>query len=593
MERLGLVNQAFNATPSFNAVKLFCNLDYVNVFYNKLSMYLSTGAGLKDQTKEALQTKRSKREIDHGDGEVQHVHGDGSGGGDVAATGEESKQRSMDDRAHFKSGSPLSQTMHSPQSAFSHLTGRSSFVTKESKRTSPASSKTDVRKRSLIEMVPGLYQLERKISILEAKFESLSAGPTNLELVQQARDLQNRDSSSTAAGDMWQAMNLVRRIEVTEGAIDGITAMLDDINEQLKKMKDNSPDTKLQELSKKLKNVSDSSLGKSEGLQAKLAEIEGRLKNIVNKSDLKPFITVKKMNEMMEFKLQNYRQVSPTAPKSPKTTISSKLAQTDTVETSSQPAQTSPTMSGQPAETASNENANDEYAQRNSATPSSEQALPGTTATTPLSERVEGEQADFDGTAFSDVDSIDAASLRAEQGKRSERRGSLTTEAFEELYRTMHDWSGFREEAAQKINDLEEVLSSKGDKSTLFSLEQELKNLAEIQSTLKNSQEQVKYELNKLAEIKNRPVFESIASQHDLNQLEDSLDGQLETLSKSLQEMKQNFFQLYEMKETVGGLKESEDHIKSDMESIRREIMKITKQLDEEQGKVMGHGDVP
>ena len=515
------------------------------------------------------------------------------------------KQRSPDEAAQCKADSPQLQLSsmaksraHSPQSVVHGLAGRSfSSVAKESsKRTTPASSKTDVRKRSFIEIVPGLYQLERKISILEAKFESLSAAPTNLELVQQARDMQSRESSTTAAGDMWQAMNVVRRIEVAEGAIDGITTMLDDITEQLKKMKENCPDNKINELSNKFNDMI-TNPGKSDELQAKLKEIDGKLKNIVYKTDLKPYITVTKINEIMDNKLQNYRQVSPVGPISPKKTISSKLAQTEVIETSSQPAQTSPTVSRAQTDeqaqsettrmqstTASQANATEsdeveklpedaaeeEGAATTTTAPNGEQA-PGMTEVTPESKR-----------ADSEMESVEAASLGDGKQERDERRGSINTQAFEELRITMQKWADFREDVAQKIKYLEESLSNYVDNNS--SIQQELTNLAHMQSTLKNKQEQVQAELNKLMEMQSRPVIDPIASQQDLSQLESSLDAQLQALSKSLQEMKHNFFQLYEMKETIGGLKESDDHTKSDIENIRREIMKIVKQLEEEQG---------
>jgi hypothetical protein len=552
----------------------------MQVLYIQRTIYSSTDGRPEGQakqgeeeTKESLQSKRST--------------------GEMKIIGEAESCKRTSDQKDFKITD--SRISYSPaQSSLHNLAGRSvASTTRESKRTSPASSKTDVRKpRSLHEMPPGLYQLERKISILEAKFESLSAAPTNLELVQQARDLQSRDSSTTAAGDMWQAMNLVRRIEVTEGAINGITAMLDDISEQLKKMKENCPDGAFQELSSKLENMSSTNLGKSDELRAKLAEIDGKLRNIVHKTDLKPFITVKKMNEMMADKLQNYRQLSPTVPKSPKKTLSSKIAQTEVIETSSQPAQTSPTQevssneaaqpltSGEAAEeTRSNEQPQtetttltegDDQVPAKSATPNSDQAAPETTATTPFSERAGSEQADYEGTVFSEAESVDVESLQIEE-RGDERRGSLTAEAYEELCATMQNWSVFREEAAQKISDLEERLSNTVDKNSLLNLEKELKNLAEIQS--------------KLSEVNDRPLIGPIASQKDLTSLETSLDGQLQAFTKSLQDMKQKFFQLYEMKETIGGLKESEDQMKSDIDHIRREIVNIMKQLDDEQGK--------
>ena len=574
--------------------------------FNLLYTYYSADGSLEGQTKqtkeemkESLQRKRSTGEMKVvGEAESRKSSDQKNvESADMKNTKGESK-RNLDEKAQFKTNSSLSGITYSPeQSPLHNLAGRSAAsTTKESKRTSPASSKIDMRKRSFIEMAPGLSQLERKISILEAKFESLSAAPTNLEIVQQARDLQSRESSTTAAGDMWQAMNLVRRIEVAEGAIDGITAMLDDINEQLKKMKENCPDGSLKGLSNKL--------GKSDELQAKVAEIDEKLRNTVHKTDLKPYITVKKMNEMMEYKLQNYRQLSPTVPKSPKKTISSKLAQTELIETSSQPAQTSPTQeasSDEPAqpvtsgeladETRSTEQQqteqeatteSDDQVPAKSTTPNSEQAAPETTATTPFSERAGSEEADYDGTAHSEAESVYVESYRTEE-RGDERRGSLTTEAFEELCMTMQSWCDFREEAAQKIRDLEECLSNTVDKNSLLNLEQELKNLAEVQSTLKNSQEQVENELNRMSD---RPLVESIASQQDLTKLETSVDGQLHAFTKNLQEMKQNFFQLYEMKETIGCLKESEDQMKSDIDHIRREIMKIIKQMEDEQGMI-------
>lgn len=555
---------------------------------------------------ESLQTKRDSTGELKIVGEAGSHKSTSSDQQQVKDTDSDIKQRSPDEAAQCKADSPQMQVSsmtksrtHSPQSVVHGLAGRSfSSVAKESsKRTSPASSKTDVRKRSFIEIVPGLYQLERKISILEAKFESLSAAPTNLELVQQARDMQSRDSSTTAAGDMWQAMNVVRRIEVAEGAIDGITTMLDDITEQLKKMKENCPDDKINELSNKFKDMI-TNAGKFDELQAKLNEIDGKLKNIAYKTDLKPYITVKKINEVMDNKLQNYRQVSPAGPNSPKKTISSKLAQTEVIETSSQPAQTSPTVAraqtdGQAqsettriqSTTASQASAteSDEVeklpedaaeeegaATTTTTTPNGEQA-PGMTAVTPESKR-----------AYSEMESVEAASLRAGMQERDERRGSINTQAFEELRITMQNWADFREDVAQKIKCLEESLSNYVDNNS--SIQQELTNLAHMQSTLKNKQEQVQAELNKLMEMQSRPLIDPIASQQDLSQLESSLDAQLQALSKSLQEMKHNFFQLYEMKESIGGLKESEDHTRSDIENIRREIMKIVKQLEEEQG---------
>ena len=226
--------------------------------FNLLYIYSSTDGSLegqtkqtKEETKESLQRKRSTGEMKVvGEAESRKSPDQRNvKSADTKDTKGESK-RNLDEKAQFKTDSSLSRITYSPAQLSLHdLAGRSvASTTKESKRTSPASSKTDMHKRSFIEMAPSLYQLERKISILEAKFESLSAAPTNLEIVQQARDLQNRDSSTTAAGDMWQAMNLVRRIEAAEGAIDGITAMLDDINEQLKMMKENCPENKLENM---------------------------------------------------------------------------------------------------------------------------------------------------------------------------------------------------------------------------------------------------------------------------------------------------------------------------------------------------------
>lgn len=429
----------------------------------------------KDETKQQTDSTEVKDKKD----EVRQQSG---------GTGEKDKKHEIKQ----KSASPLmrhSSVLTAKSRSPSPQARSVSATTKASKRSSAGTSRTEIHRKSLLDLpAQSVFQLERKISILEAKIDALGAVPTNVEIVQQARDLQrDSQSSTTAAGDMWHTMNIVRRIEVAEGAIDGITTMLDDINQELRKTKENSFEQRLNDLSNELKNATEKfehetptvndkeakpiteimlSTTVAEKLENKMSQVEKMLDNMVSKNDLKSFLTIEKMNEMIDLKMQHF-----------------------------------------------SENTTKDH---------------------------------------------------------EEEQTGNSTDAFTELYTKIAKWTNFRDEISKKVEEIYDSLSNTVDKSALMELKTEINELVESQSLAKNDQ----------------PTEPPVTLQ-DFQKLKDSMEENLQYANKNLQELKQNFFPFYEMKETVINIKDAEDLIKCDIENIRKELLKVLKQLDDQQGSLL------
>lgn len=416
-----------------------------------------------------------------------------------------------------------------------------------SRRPSSISSNKGVRKQSIPVTVPGLHQLERKMSILEAKFESLSSAPRNLET---ANEIQNEESKTTAAGNSRQVTNLVRRIEVIEGTIGGITASLDDVKKQLKKIKDFNFEEKFKDIFQKLnqkpsvvqkmeessdekfKKVSENfnrkpgvvnTMGESfDEIKIKLSKLDEKLKNVLYKSDLKEYVTGEKMKETLERRLQNY----------------------------------SPTKS----------------AVRDSAEIPSDTESVATKSATPNTNSVDNNE-----TALSEVGDDEG---KVYGGK--ENIGNMPSEASEEFYNTMSD---FCKKTERKIRELEKCLSNTGNNrhSSTEHFEKELKNIRDVQSSLQNSQKKIENDLNNLLE--NPSHYTHAASQNIPSELNNSTEDRLQSMAENLLEMKQRLFGLNDIKETIRNLKESEDIVRSDVDNVHTELAKIMKYFEEEQGK--------
>ena len=437
----------------------------------------------KDETTQQTDSTEVKDKKD----EVRQQSGD---------TGEKDKKHEIKQKAAsplMRHSSVLTAKSRSPSPQARSV----SATTKASKRSSPGTSRTEIHRKSFLDLsAQNVFQLERKISILEAKIDALGAVPTNVEIVQQARDLQrDSQSSTTAAGDMWHTMNIVRRIEVAEGAIDGITTMLDDINQELRKTKENSFEQRLNDLSNELKNATEKvehetpavndkeakpitaeillSTTVAEKLENKVSQVEKMLDNMVSKNDLKSFLTIEKMNEMIDSKIQNLKSTAPTT----------------------------------------SENMTKDH---------------------------------------------------------DEEQTDNNTDAFTELYMKIEKWSNFRDEISKKVEEIYDSLSNTVDQSALMELKTEINKLVESQSLAKNDQ-----------------PTEPLVTLQDLQKLKDSMEENLQYANKNLQELKQNLFPFYEMKETVMNIKDAEDLIKCDIENIRKELLKVLKQLDDQQGSLL------
>ncbi|XP_049948367.1 uncharacterized protein LOC126456667 [Schistocerca serialis cubense] len=72
-------------------------------------------------------------------------------------------------------------------------------------------------------------RLERKVSKIQAELKKLDALPTNEDLIRRSRV----SSDSTPVKDMWQFLNLTKRLDAVEEGIERLTSVLQDIAKQI------------------------------------------------------------------------------------------------------------------------------------------------------------------------------------------------------------------------------------------------------------------------------------------------------------------------------------------------------------------------
>ena len=156
----------------------------------------------------------------------------------------------------------------------------------------------------------------------------------------------------------------------------------------------------------------------------------------------------------------------------------------------------------------------------------------------------------------------------ANEEERLEQPRKHSQNVFQELFQKIDSWSNFRDEISQKIDDIFETLSNAVDKRALIDLKAEVKDLMHAQSSI------------------NEQLKEPLVTAQELQQMKEMMEEKLQYLHKSLQELSQNLFPFYEMKETISSIKDSEDLLKCDIDNIRKEVLKLKKQVDEEHGEL-------
>lgn len=140
-----------------------------------------------------------------------------------------------------------------------------------------------------------------------------------------------RRDSKTPAGDMWHVLNINRRVEAAEAAIQGMTNLIDTINSEVDELKNNSTnntdngdnDNKKERnnnannnnnngsISKQEQDIVKKMAGKLKSYDGRFNDLESKMTNMVVQSDIKDLCTEDKVKEMIK---ENFDNFEPTFP---------------------------------------------------------------------------------------------------------------------------------------------------------------------------------------------------------------------------------------------------------------------------------------
>ncbi|XP_076448824.1 uncharacterized protein LOC143285432 isoform X2 [Babylonia areolata] len=122
------------------------------------------------------------------------------------------------------------------------------------------------------------HQLENRVAEIAKALENLNALPTTHEFLIEVKG--DVPSNKRAVNNMWQSMQMKKKVETNEEGIEKLTSMIEDLMVELNGLK-----TENEALRKSMKGIVDLDF---EGLLKRLSELEKLSKDLVSKFDLLP-----------------------------------------------------------------------------------------------------------------------------------------------------------------------------------------------------------------------------------------------------------------------------------------------------------------
>nr|XP_006819197.1 PREDICTED: putative uncharacterized protein C16orf96-like [Saccoglossus kowalevskii] len=134
------------------------------------------------------------------------------------------------------------------------------------------------------------HVLEDKVSRLENQIDALNSLPSNEELMERSRSLEK----TTPVSDMWQQMQLQKRVDANEEGIAKLMSMVDDMLAEVNSLKNEAVDWKqnIKDLNEKMEQLS------SQNIDKRLSKLESSTPNKDKLDELQRLIN--ELNEKVE-----------------------------------------------------------------------------------------------------------------------------------------------------------------------------------------------------------------------------------------------------------------------------------------------------
>ncbi|XP_022780651.1 glutamine-rich protein 2-like isoform X6 [Stylophora pistillata] len=195
--------------------------------------------------------------------------------------GIEKKEKEIEDNGHFKAAFSLLKTKQESL--------QNGDKGEDVERSTGGRGNTDKIPFPVAALsAPFQSSLESKVASIEKRLDVLDDLPSNAEILQRAK--QKKDGR-TPVGDMWQFININRRLGATETGIDKLTSLLDTMMKEVSDVKETAAE--IDELKNKL--------AKLEKLNSSLSERISALESVDNSEERK------KMEDLLK-EMQNLKK---------------------------------------------------------------------------------------------------------------------------------------------------------------------------------------------------------------------------------------------------------------------------------------------
>eukprot|EP00111_Clytia_hemisphaerica_P021025 TCONS_00061998-protein len=156
------------------------------------------------------------------------------------------------------------------------------------------------------------FHNSRRSSLINQRLSSLKGNPSFNDTI--VRGTLERGNSQTPAGDMWHVLNINRRVEAAEAAIQGMTNLIDNINTDLYEMRSNNSSDVIRTQSPSFgKNLNDMSDGGEwaqamtnmmNDLDSKMSDFNEQVSKLATKDQIEDFRSADYINDMIKEKLE-------------------------------------------------------------------------------------------------------------------------------------------------------------------------------------------------------------------------------------------------------------------------------------------------
>ncbi|XP_078611010.1 uncharacterized protein LOC144881672 isoform X10 [Branchiostoma floridae x Branchiostoma japonicum] len=168
-----------------------------------------------------------------------------------------------------------------------------------------------------------LHQLEDKLSSHEIQLNKLNDLPSSTDLLERTRS-----EGTKPVGEMWQLMQLQRKVEANEAGLTKAMSLIEDLMREVNMLNDNKAKVakEMQDIKDRLDKMDLTSLSdriselesyqdkmkKIDELEKQLAELAEQIKNLPSAEEFDAFVTWPVLDEALREERQKYMETKPT-----------------------------------------------------------------------------------------------------------------------------------------------------------------------------------------------------------------------------------------------------------------------------------------